>query len=61
MTTQIFEAQVINAQAINDDELEQVQGGFGMLLLTNPVFSNGILQGFNTAVVEHVRDQVRDR
>ena len=32
MTTQTFEAQVINAQAINDDELEQVQGGFAFLL-----------------------------
>ena len=32
MTTQTFEAQVINAQAINDDELEQVQGGFAPLL-----------------------------
>ena len=56
MTTQTFEAQVINAQAINDDELELVLGGFGMLL-ANPLFTNGIIQGFNTAVVEQIRDQ----
>ena len=53
MTTQTFEAQVINAQAINDDELEQLQGGLAFLL-TNPLFIGGITQGFATAVADKV-------
>ena len=60
MTTQTVEAQVINAQAINDDELEQLQGGLAFLL-TNPIFMNGMTQGLNTAIVEHVRDEIRNQ
>jgi len=55
MTTQAVEAQVINPQVINDDELEQIQGGF-LPFIANPHFIAALNGGFTTGFAKAILD-----